>query len=133
MARKRKTKTDTASGAVDLMRADMPQPPPHITILPEIMPFWESVVTAKAYESWNATDLEHAAVLARCKYELERLTLKVAKSKKPVVDNDTHRIIDNLTRRVVALSRLLHIHALATVGQSADQRKKNQTHKEAKS
>lgn len=128
----RKTKADTIAGEAEMMAAVEPQVPAHIEVPDDAMPTWRSIVRAREYKSWTAIDLEHAANLACCLADLERLrrevreegdTLENARGT-PVV-NPKHSLIEVLSRRSVALSRMLHVHAEATVGKSTYQAKRN--------
>jgi hypothetical protein len=103
------------------------QPPAHCTLRDGDLPFWESVVSARARDTWTASDLETAANLARCKADIERLQLEI-NDEGDVVKNDRgtqiinpkHTLLETLSRRSVALARMLHVHAEATVGESRD-------------
>ena len=44
--------------------------------------------------------------------------------------NPKHILLETLSRRSVALSRMLHIHAEATVGRAGDQAKRNKKQRE---
>lgn len=82
---------------------------------------------ARAYDSWNAADLETAANLARCKSDIERLQREVdaegdviENARGTMVMNPKHTLLETLSRRSVALSRMLQVHAEATQGRSRD-------------
>lgn len=118
----------------------MPEPPAHISMPPEALPFWHSIVRARDYTSWTEIDLEHAANLACCQCDLNRLREEVRiegdviqNQRGTPIMNPKHSLIEVLSRRAVALSRLLQVHAQATVGESRDasRRLKNQREVEA--
>lgn len=96
------------------------------------MPTWNNIVRAREYKSWTAIDLEHAANLASCLCDLERLRHEVRREGDiienlrgtPIV-NPKHTLLETLSRRSVALSRMLHVHAEATVGKSEDHAKRS--------
>lgn len=104
------------------------KPPKHINLPKEAMPFWDSIVKARAAGRWNDTDLETAAELARTKYNIERLSAEI-EVEGDVVKNDRgtqivnpkHNLLETMTRRLVSLSRILQVHAEATQGKSAKQ------------
>lgn len=77
---------------------------------------------ARARDTWTEIDLTTAANLARCQADIE--TLQAALNENGYLiegkPNPVCALIDTLTRRAVALSRCLHVHAEATVGRSAD-------------
>lgn len=79
-------------------------------------------MTARAIDTWTDADLAHAANLARCQSDVVRLQKEVDKEGDMLggVLNPKHKLIETLSRRAVALSRMLHVHAQATVGRSED-------------
>lgn len=105
-------------------------PPPHVNLRPGDRPFWDSIVSTR--DGWTAPDLELAAVLARCKADIERLHRELAEqgyllamsNGTPVV-NPRHTLIETMTRRAVAMSRMLRVHAEAIEGESRHQRPRN--------
>jgi hypothetical protein len=85
-------------------------------------------VAARATVTWNVADLEIAGNLARAKADIERLQADIdsegdviVNARGTLVANPKHAVLEVLSRRAVALSRLLHIHAEATNGRSRDQ------------
>jgi hypothetical protein len=115
-----------------MVRAEPPKPPAHIEMPEYAMPHWWAVVRARDYNAWTATDLEHAANLAVCLADLEQLRRELREeghtltnAKGTVVANPKHNIIETLSRRSVALSKLIHVHAEATSGKSRDEVDRN--------
>ncbi len=101
------------------------QPPKHIKLREGDFPFWESIVCARARDTWNNSDLENAANLARCKADIERLQEEITaegdvieNAKGTQIMNPKHALLEQLSRRAMAISRMLHVHAEATVGKS---------------
>lgn len=82
---------------------------------------------ARARDTWTETDLATAANLARTQADIEKLQAEVetegftilAGNGTPII-NPKHKLLETLSRRAVALSRVLHVHAEATVGKSED-------------
>lgn len=116
------------------------QPPAHVNLREGDQPFWESIVSARARDAWTAADLELAAGLARCKADIERIQREIdaegdilENAKGTPVVNPRHTLLETMSRRAVAVSRMLHVHAEATQGESADQGKRLSTEKAAKS
>jgi hypothetical protein len=79
-----------------------------------------------------------AANLARCKYDIERIQLEiyaegdvVENFRGTMVVNPKHTLLETLSRRAVALSRMLHVHAEATIGKAKDQPKGNAIQRKA--
>lgn len=120
-----------------MMAAKEPVPPAHIHLPEEAWPSWRAIVRARDYNSWTEVDLEHAANLAMCLADLERLRHEV-RAEGDIVRNERgtqimnpkHSLIEVLSRRSVALSRMLHVHAEATVGESRHQAKRSQKQRE---
>ncbi|MGB4925672.1 MAG: TerS protein [Giesbergeria sp.] len=87
-------------------------------------------MSARARETWTDSDLATAASLARSQADIERLQSDVDRegftipsgNGTPIV-NPKHKLLETLTRRAVSLSRVLHVHAEATVGRSRDSSK----------
>jgi hypothetical protein len=128
----KKHRIDTVQSAGEMFRAEKPVPPAHISLPDYAMPSWEAIVRARDYTSWTAVDLEHCANLACCLADLERLRHEVRREGDIIenqrgtpIMNPKHTLIETLSRRSVALSRMLHVHAEATVGESRDQKKRN--------
>lgn len=106
------------------------EPPSHVSVPAHARPFFEAIMKARV--EWTDVDIAHAANLARCQADIEinEMMLKaegavITNAKGMPVMNPRHAILEQLSRRSVALSRMLQVHALATVGQSEDQRGRN--------
>ncbi len=137
----RRTRTDSADAAVAAAKAVASgpiDPPAHVKLRECDRPFWDSIVSARARDSWNTSDLEVAANVARAKADIERLTEEIQTEGDIVVNdrgtqiiNPKHTLLETLTRRVMAASRILHVHAEATVGESRQQPGKLAAQKEA--
>ena len=138
----KRTRCDSVKGAKDIMAdaIDGPhEPPKHVKLPEEAYPFWLSLMEARAKHKWNASDLETAANLARCKYDIELIQGEIYQEGNTVVNqkgtpvvNPKHNLLEVLTRRSVALSRVLHVHAEATLGKAKDQVKGNDAAKGAR-
>ena len=130
----KRQRVDTVAGAISSMKGAQKDilPPEWCAVSDAAMPFWVSITRARAAERWTDADLENAAELARTKADIERLREEV-KLEGDVIKNDRgtpivnpkHSLLENLTRRMVALSRMLQVHAEATQGKSRDQVKAN--------
>lgn len=139
MARQRRS--DSSESAVDTMKSalDGPiDPPAHVHLREGDRPFWNSIVRARARNKWVESDYEVAANLARCKADIERLQREID-SEGDIIENQRgtpivnprHTLLETLSRRAVALSRMLHVHAEATIGHAKDQPKGNAKQREA--
>ena len=96
------------------------------------MPYWKAIVQARAKESWTTVDLQHAANLARCQADIERVQQELYEegdvlenARGTQILNPKHQLLETLTRRSVTLSKLVQVHAVATVGDADKQRGKN--------
>ena len=107
-------------------------PPEHVQLRDIDMPFWYALVRARVKDSWNTVDLQHAANLARCQADIERIQQEILEEgdtltneRGTVVLNPKHSLLETLSRRAIALSKHIQVHAVATVGESDKQRGKN--------
>jgi hypothetical protein len=132
-------RSDTIAGQVDKFRqaSQSIDPPAHIQLREGDRPFWDSVVRAREASTWSQNDLELAANLARCKADIERLCKEIGDEGDVVesargtqIVNPKHTLLETLSRRAVALTRLLHIHPEATVT-AKDRAKSATAHREA--
>lgn len=126
----KRNRSDSATAAVAAVQAASLgplQPPAHISLRPGDRPFWDAIMLARARDTWTDADLATAAGLARSQADIERLQAEVdvegftipSGNGTPIV-NPKHKLLETLTRRAVSLSRVLHVHAEATVGRSRD-------------
>ena len=107
-------------------------PPEHVQLRDIDMPLWYALVRARVKESWNTVDLQHAANLARCQADIQRIQQEILEEgytltndRGTVVLNPKHSLLETLSRRSIALSKHIQVHAVATVGESDKQRGKN--------
>lgn len=137
----RKQRTDTVKGAIEAFKdaTQVIEPPSHITIPEGSMPHWYDIIETRPASAWTKPDLTAAANLARTKGDIERISAELViegdtlkNDRGTLIVNPKHSLLENLSRREIALSRFLHIHAEATSGESTSQRKKSEAHKKAK-
>jgi hypothetical protein len=127
MPRKRSDSATQAVAATQAAIAGTIQPPEHVYLRERDWPYWEAIVQARAADTWNDADLALAANLARCQSDIDRLQKELDdtgdilnNAKGTPVVNPRHALLETLSRRVVALSRVVHVHAEATKGRSRD-------------
>lgn len=127
-------RADSAIFRADAVKAaiDGVQPPSHIALTAEHMPFWHAITQARHKDSWTQIDLAHAANLARTQHDIEKEQALlegegsvIFNERGTPVKNPRCAILEDLTRRAISLSRILQVHALATVGESKESRGKN--------
>jgi hypothetical protein len=94
------------------------EPPANVKLREGDRPYWDALTACRAPSEWNSTDLQHAANLARCQHDIERISHEVQhegdvimNAKGTLVVNPLHALLETLSRRSVALTRLLHLHA----------------------
>jgi hypothetical protein len=122
----RQTRSDSATAAVQATQnaAQAPlEPPGHVTIPDEARPFWDALVRNRPRHKWNEADLATAAILARAQWDVERLQREIVAEGDVIGDrlNPKHALVDKLGRRIMSLSRLLHVHPEATEGRAREQ------------
>ena len=144
MVQKKRMRSDSFSTEGEMMRASPPCPPDHIEVPGEVMPHWWAVVCSREYNAWTNPDLEHAANLACCLYDCERLRRELRTESDFATDsegnvllrqgvsviNPKHTLLEQLTKRSVTLSRLIHVHAEATSGKARDEVARNKKQRE---
>lgn len=123
----RRSRSDSVSAAIQAYQnatLGPLEPPAHVQLRDVDRPFWEAIVAARARDTWTEVDLTHAANLARCQADVMRLQAEI-ECEGDLKDgklNPKHKLVETLSRRAVSLSRMLHVHAQATVGRSGDAR-----------
>ncbi len=126
----RRKRSDSADAAVAASQAATlgPLPPPaHVTLRECDLPFWRAIVLARARDTWTDPDLASAATMARAQADIERLQAGIerdgefitAANGQPILSPQV-KLLELLARRVMALARMLHVHAEATIGESRD-------------
>src|SRR5690625_1431270 len=121
----KRARTDTVKAAVNAAQnAALPplEPPACVSLRSGDRPFWERIVTSKARDNWTDVDLVTAAQLARAQADIEALQKQIDTEGYIVGGkiNPAAQMLETLSKRAVSLTRVLQIHALATVGRSAD-------------
>lgn len=122
----RQTRSDSVTAAVQAAQnaAQGPlEPPAHVHVPAEVRPFWDGLMRNRPRHRWNDGDLTTAAILARAQCDAERLAREIDAEGDMIGQrlNPKHALVDKLGRRIVTLSRLLHVHPEATEGRAADQ------------
>jgi hypothetical protein len=89
----------------------------------EDLPYIKQVLESRKHSEWNATDLYHAANLARCLRDIEQLGEQLEKEGPtcytergtPVI-NPLHQVLETLSRRAIQLTKLLQLDSLSRYG-----------------
>ncbi len=136
MAKKQRSDSITTQGAA--MRAAKVQPPKHIEIWPEALPFWDSVIKECARVDWTDHQLEMAAILARCMCQLvqeqEQARIEgtvITTDKGTPIQNPRIRAVHDLQAQVAKLRQGLAINGRAVKGEARDARKRTDQLKQA--
>lgn len=121
----KRKRSDSAAAAIAAAKAAAMgplEPPAYVTLRPIDKPFWNAIMQARARDTWTEIDLTTAATLARTQADIEQLHGDLAAAGYMLGDkpHPLAAIVETLTRRAVALKRVLHVHAEATVGKSED-------------
>ncbi len=131
-AHTKRLKHNDAYSEAEMMSRRVPEVPSHVDLPEEARPAWNAIARARDFASWTAVDLEHAVNLACCLSDMERLRRElrvegdvVENARGTQIVNPKHSLLETLSRRSVALSRMLQVHAQATVGDSGDQKQRN--------
>lgn len=120
--RARKDSTKTQTEAIQAAVADVLPAPAGVTLRKIDAPFWKAITEARPRATWTDVDLMHAATLARTLADIEDLQASIDKHGYTFGDsvNPAFKVVETLSRRAIALSRMIHVHTLATVGRSGD-------------
>lgn len=116
MTRPRNPRSDSADAAVQAAQnaARGPlEPPAHVALPAEAWPYWEAVIRNRPRHRWNDADLANAAILAVSQMQAHAI----------MGDIEQVALVDKLTRRIALLSKLLNVHAEATIGRAQAQGK----------
>ena len=120
--RKRSDSTEAHVKAMQAAAAAVLPIPVGVTLRDQDAPFWLAVTQARPRETWTDVDLTHAATLARTLADIEQMQAHIDKFGYLSGDdvNPAVAVLEKLSRRAMSLSRMLHVHALATVGRAGD-------------
>jgi len=133
----RRGRSDSTSTEKEMAQAEAPQPPRGVELPDYARAVFDSIVRARDYNAWTEVDLHHAVNLATCLADLEheRKMLReegntVVNAKGTPVQNPRLQVTEVLSRRSVAITRLLHVHPEATEGESRHQKKRSSKQRE---
>lgn len=126
----RRKRSDSAAAAVAAHQAAAlgPLPPPECASLRKCdVPYWNAIMQARARDTWTEADLILAATMARAQADIQMLhgdierigPITSAANGQPIISAEV-KLQELLTRRVMALARILHVHAEATLGDARD-------------
>lgn len=131
MATNDKAKPDSLAGDILAMKNATTRldPPPHISLRQRDYPFWDAIISARPRDKWDNADMAMAANLARCQSDIEfyqdqldREGPVIMNARGTPVCNPLHNVLEALSRRAVAFSRMLHVHPEAKDGPSRSQK-----------
>lgn len=129
----RRARSDSVTAAIHAAQdQSVINHPDHVSLRDCDRPFWAAIIAVRAASSWNGADLVHAARLARCHADIERVQNEIDEDG-DLDANSKQRLLETLMKRAVYLSRMLHVHAEATCGKSEQQAKRALPEQDAKS
>lgn len=115
------------------------EPPAEVRLTAAHMPIWVALVRARAREEWSEVDKFLCANLTRCLADVERISAELAEEGDTIsnergtrVVNPKHALLEVLSRRSVALTRVLHLNANAIVENTTDLVHKRDQEKKAR-
>lgn len=121
MARPKRKPANSVDSIVDAMRSAAEgdiRPPSFVLMREGDEPFWSAIVRTRARREWTEADLVNAANMARSMADIERISREIRSEGDTIenfrgtpVVNPKHALLEQLSRRVMALSRLLQMHA----------------------
>jgi hypothetical protein len=130
MAKPKKTQANTATAAVRAMIAaaqPLPPIPSHVRLRDADKPFWEAIMRARTRDEWTDADLIAAAQLARCQSDIEAESLAleaegsvIENQRGTQIMNPRHSVLEQLSRRQLALMRSLRISGSSTGDRKED-------------
>ena len=129
MARKKTDDCTSAKGEAAITQSAIAgvNVPEWLNVPDAAKPFFTALLSLRDYSSWNESDLSKAANLARAQADIERISAEIEEEGDVIrndrgtqIPNPKHSILETLTRRELALSRAIQVHAGATMGKSRD-------------
>jgi len=110
-------KIDSIQEEIRVIQASTKQiePPAHVHLFDEARPFFEAIIKGRERASWTDCDIETAVTLSNTRANITALMVELEEEGDIVNGrrNPRHLIIENLFRRDIALTRLLHLHPAA--------------------
>ena len=140
---KNKTRVDGLKGKLGAFKDAQTKlaPPDHCDLLEGAESFFDVITASRAASMWNDVDLARAVNLANIQYmlndEMQRLAVEGmitmgGRNGDTEVENPRVRVVGNLQRLEISLSKALQTDAASTVGRSRDNVPKNKAAKEAR-
>ena len=133
--------SNTVSSLVGAMQAALAgdiEPPDCVLIEDGDRPFWAAIMRARARAEWTEADLIHAANLARCMAEIDSES-RILRAEGAVITNEKgtpvvnprHTVLERLSGRSLALTRILQMQGSAT-GRTEDKVKARKAERSAR-
>jgi len=137
----RRKRSDSTESAVAAMQAAVTkiEPPEYLTVTNEALPFWYGIINTRHPDSWTPNDLIVAGTLAQVHADIQKYTAIVNKNSRLTKDekgevkvSPVHKVLVDLVAQAQSLSRSIQVHAMATQGESRNQKNRNAVFYEAK-
>jgi hypothetical protein len=101
-------------------------PPAYVRLREGDREFWGAIMRTRARTEWTDADLVNAGNMARCMADIERISRElevegdvVENARGTQVANPKHALLESMSRRIMALMRLMQMNARST-GQAED-------------
>lgn len=119
----RRLRSDSISAAAKAMLdagSPLPQLPGYVKVRPSDVPFLEGILRSRTRDEWSPPDLVVAVQLARCQVDIET-EHSLLEEEGSVLDNrrgtpvlnPRHSVLEQLSRRELALLRALQLAGMA--------------------
>ncbi len=102
------------------------EPPVYVRLRGGDREFWDAIMRTRARTEWTDADLVNAGNMARCMADIERISREletegdvVENARGTLVANPKHGILESMSRRIMALMRLMQMNSRST-GQAED-------------
>lgn len=137
--KQKRLRSDSVKAEIEAMRyangtIDVPE---NITLTESEEQHWHLIISSRAITSWTNNDLMMAGMLARCYADIEKYSVMLSKSRilkdssNQLKINPVHKIMEDLHKQALSLSRTLQIHPRATQGEARDQVDRNKLYKKS--
>jgi len=106
---------NTNAGLREAASGKIPEKPDHIALRPQDAVHWFEILETRPASSWNDSDLTLAGQLARCRADIETVQASIDEEGL-FSDPQKQAFLEKLTRRGIALARLLGANSAKSIG-----------------
>lgn len=127
MTQRKRNPANTVAETTKAAASGFIKPPPHIKLKKDERVYWDALARTRASNTWTEAELDLAANLSKDKAKVDQLRKEIERegdiitnARGTPIPNPKHTLLETITRRVVTVSKLLHVHAAATQGRARD-------------